>query len=92
LPAILIEGETLDTGGHEDPLRDDAEMGKSKRGPRGAFLGALLGSACGFLLMPAHVNWRATDADVLSEMFCIMGGAGIGGILGATIGWLDRRV
>jgi len=82
----------VDSRGHEDPLHDDGETGKSKRGPTGAFLGALLGSAIGFLFIPAHVNWRASDADVLTEMLWIMGGAGIGGIFGASIAWLDRRV
>jgi hypothetical protein len=71
---------------------DDGETGKLKKGTSGAFLGALLGGAVGFLLMPAHANWRASDAEVLTEMLWIMGGAGIGGILGASIAWLDRRV
>jgi hypothetical protein len=92
LPFQSIESQAVDSGGHEDPPRDDGETGKSKRGPTGAFLGTLLGSAIGFLLIPAHVNWRASDAEVLAEMLWIIGGAGIGGIFGASIAWLGRRV
>jgi len=87
-----MKDQAVDSGGHEGPLRDDGETDKSKRAPSGAFLGALLGSAIGFLLIPAHVNWRASDAEVLTEMLWIMGGAGIGGVFGASIAWLDRRV
>lgn len=81
----------MDSGGREGPLRDDVEMSKSRKGSSGAFVGALLGSAIGFLFIPAHVNWHASDSDVLAEMLWIMGGAGIGGIFGAIIAWLERR-
>jgi hypothetical protein len=78
------EGQAVESGGNNDPPRECGDPGKRQRGPSGAFVGALLGSGIGFLLMPPHVNWRATDADVLTEMLWIMGGAGIGGILGAA--------
>jgi hypothetical protein len=88
--AESIEGQAVESGGNNGPPRECGDPGKRQRGLSGAFLGALLGSGIGFLLMPPHVNWRATDADVLTEMLWIMGGAGIGGILGSAFGWLDR--
>jgi hypothetical protein len=91
LPVNPIRGQAVAPGSRKILLRTDSETDKARKGPGGAFLGALFGIAVGYLLMPARVNWRASDEEVFAEMLWIMGSAAIGGLVGAFIAWLDRR-
>jgi hypothetical protein len=65
---------------------------KPKRAPTTEFLCTVMGIAIGFMLMPAKVNFKATDFNVLVDVLWIIGGATAGALGGTIIAWIDRRI
>jgi hypothetical protein len=67
--------------------------GKPKRAPSAEFLCASIAAITGFLLMPAKINWHPTNDIVdFGDLLWLIGSAAAGALIGAIVGWADRRI
>ncbi len=63
-----------------------------KQAPSTAFLCTLIGIFFGFLLMPWPLYRSPSDFDVCIDFVWIIGGAVVGGVIGAIVECIDRRI